>query len=314
MNRLSRVVGFFRRHKKGEEAVAIGVTIWSVERVIAAVVGAGIASAAIVGANMIDLSNNNGAAAASAIAAPRVQLVEAKATEGLAFHDPDYPTFRTAARDHHKAFGGYLFLHPGESGKAQADYFLAYAKPHRGDVQPVVDSEIGSPCAAAPTTVAALQELVRKGFDPILYSNTYWLGQFAQCAPALKRYRMWEAEYGPTLTLIPGFHVVSWQFTDRAQVNGLAVDGSQLLVRSAASLEIGHTKKPTPTQQKAKALAVRKAHLRTLAGYFSWFEWRTARSRWKRLTPAERDARPNVPHHIRHKWWLRFEHQQRAAA
>lgn len=293
---------------KGEQQVevaaeAAGLNIlWSVVRRLG-IFGVGVAAAAVIGPNLIDLSNNNGAAAAKAIQAPGVQAVIAKATEGLGFHDQDYPVFRAAAAHSHRVFGGYLFLHPDESGKAQADYFLAYAQPRNGDLQPVVDSEIGSPCAAAPATLAALDELAAKGYQPILYSNTYWLGQFAHCAPALERFPVWEAEYGPVLNQIPGFQDIAWQFTDRASENGFSVDGSHLLVRSISQLEI--RPQLTPAQKRARALAKRKTRLRTLTGYFAWYEWRHAVSRWKGLAPTEPDARPAVPRRIPDGWWVR---------
>lgn len=196
---------------------------------------AAIAAGSTVG--IVDLSNNNGPGAAAAIAH---HSVIAKATEGLGFHDYLYPRFRQTAKRYGSAFGGYMFLHPDESGAAQADYFLAYARPRPGDIQPVVDSEIGSPCSAGPATLAALKELQRHGFKPILYSNTYWLSSFhAYCpaiARALGRFRVWQAEYGPTLHQVPGFHDIAWQFTDQAHVAGLSVDGSHLMVRSIKQL------------------------------------------------------------------------------
>lgn len=306
------LVPFIRQHEAEEEVVVGVITAGILVYILAGLLGAGVAMAAVT-VGMIDLSNNNGAGAAAAIGAPGIRAVEAKATEGLTFHDPDYGIFRAAAKKHLRPFGGYFFIHPGQSGKRQADYFLAYAKPHVGNLQPVVDSEIGSPCAAAPQTLAALKELVAKGYHPILYSNTYWLSQFAHCAPALEHYRVWQAEYGPTLHLVAGFHVIAWQFTYRADKAGHLVDGSNLMVRTVKQLEILPKVTLTAKQKAALALAARKAHLRTLTGYFAWYEWRTARSRWHGLKPYERDARPAVPHRIPHRWWTRL-HKQLAAA
>lgn len=302
---MNRVLAFIRKHKKGEERVAIAISIEVVYRLLAGVLGASVASAAIIATGMIDLSNNNGARAAAAIATPGVQAVEAKATEGLGFRDSVYPTFRAAAAKYHRAFGGYLFLHYNESGKAQADYFLAYAKPKPGDLQPVVDTETGSPCSAAPATYAALHELELKGFHPIMYTSAYWLSQLAHCAPELERFRVWEAEYGPVLNQVAGFHDIAWQFTDRASESGFSVDGSHLMVRSVAQLEYKPASPLTPAQKAAKALAARKAHLRTLTGYFAWYEWRHAVARWKGLEAGEKDARPDVQHKISERWWIR---------
>jgi len=230
---------WLRTHKRGEEEAALVVDVtWIALRIgLASVLGAGVASAAVLGPGLIDLSNNNGFRAAAAIAAPGVTAVEAKATEGLAFRDHVYPTFRAAAARHHHAFGGYLFLHPYESGAAQADYFLAYAKPRPGDIQPVVDSETGSPAAAARATYAALRELERRGYQPLLYASSSYLGELMRTDPRLKRFRVWQAEYGPRLHLVAGVRVVAWQFTDRARVDGFSIDGSHLLVRSVRTIE-----------------------------------------------------------------------------
>lgn len=296
---MSKLTAFLRRHKKAELALGEAAATTAGFTVLKRFLVAGVAAAAVAVPAMIDLSNNNGPGAVAAISSPGVHLVEAKATEGLGFHDYLYPTFRTAATKYHKAFGGYMFLHPDASGAAQADYFLAYAQPHRGDIQPVVDSEMGTACASAPATLAALHELVAKGYHPILYSNTYWLGQLATCAPALKAFPVWQAEYGPTLHRVAGFHVIAWQYTDAANVNGAHVDGSQLFV-SVTSLEIAPPKPLTPAQK----LARRKAALRAeTGGFWVWRSWREGIGEWKGLGHAAHDARPNVRRHVPLRWW-----------
>lgn len=309
----TRAWGFLRRHKKAEEKIAIGAGTLIGRRVLGGLLGAGVAAAAIAGPALIDLSNNNGPGAVAAIGAPGVLAVEAKATEGMAFHDYLYPRFRVAALKAHKPFGGYLFLHPSESGSAQADYFLAYASPRAGDLQPIVDDEMGSPCSSSSTALSALRELKAKGYDPILYTSAYWLSQLGSCAPATKAFRIWEAEYGPVLNRYPGFHVIAWQYTDNSGVKGLRIDGSHLYA-SVASLEYRPAKPVTPAQRKARALKARKARLRAIrGGYFTWYAWREARDLWKGLAPHERDARPNVRHRIPASWWRRLELQVKAA-
>lgn len=307
MKALSMIGGFLRRHKKAEEKLAEGAAASLGLALLKRVLAAGVAAAAIAAPAMIDLSNNNGAGAASAISAPGVHAVEAKATEGLGFRDGLYPTFRAAASRAHKPFGGYLFLHPSASGKAQADYFIAYARPKAGDLQPVVDDELGSPCASASSTLAALHELVAHGYSPVLYTSAYWLGQLARCAPALKAFPVWEAEYGPVLTRVSGFHVIAWQYTDNSGVKGLRIDGSRLLV-PVSSLVIGSQPAPKPKPSPAKVLAARKAKLRAEhGGFWAWYAWREARGSWKGLAPHEHDARPAVKHRIPRRWWTHLE-------
>lgn len=302
----ARALGrWLRTHKRGEEdAVLVGAGWLATRLAVAAGLGAGVAAAATLAPNWIDESNNNGARAAVAIAAPTVEVVDAKATEGVRFQDPDYPVFRAAARTHHKAFGGYLFLHPDLGGGAQADYFLAYARPQPGDIQPVVDSELGSPSAAAPATYAALRELVRHGYAPILYASSSYLARLVRADPRIKAFRVWQAEYGPTLHLVPGVHVVAWQFTYTAHVNGIPVDGTHLLVRDIRSLE-WRPKPLTPAQQKQAARAAAEAKLHARTGYFAWLGWELHEGVWRPYAVHAAAVRPHVPAKIPAAWWRR---------
>lgn len=200
---------------------------------------------------LVDLSNNNGIAGRAAITDPSIGAVYAKATEGLSFKDELYPEFRAAARKANKPFGGYLFLHPDQDGAAQARAFLLYAKPKVGDLQPVVDSETGSPAQAVKATVDALRELAAHGYSPILYGSSSYLKTLREVAPVLRRYRAWQAEYGPVLHRVPGLNTVAWQLTDHYVVakGRLRVDASQVFVRDFRLLEIPpwrNLRKPKP--------------------------------------------------------------------
>src|SRR3954462_6425383 len=73
----------------------------------------------------------------------------AKATEGTTYTDPTYGTNRSGAGAAGMKFGAYHFARPAAgsdaaavaSGTAQADAFIAYAQPRRGDLLPVLDLE-----------------------------------------------------------------------------------------------------------------------------------------------------------------------------
>lgn len=302
MSAWSRASAFLRRHKKNEvEAVeAAGLTIaWRVLARTTGVFAAGVASAAVLAPQMIDLSNNNGSRAASAISARGVVAVEAKATEGLSFRDPTYATFRAAAARAHRAFGGYFFIHPDTSGKAQADYFLAYAQPKPGDIEPVIDSETGSPASAAAATYAALRELQARGYDPILYASTSYLATLVATDRRIAAFRAWDAEYGPVLHHVPGVTDVAWQFTDRATANGFSLDGSHLLVRSIDQLTIP---KPAPKQTPAQK---RAAALRAETGYWPWLAWYIGEQAWKPYGPRNATVRPHVAPRVPASWWRR---------
>lgn len=192
-----------------------------------------------------DLSNNNGTAGLRIIQESATDAYYFKATEGLGFKDGFYPEYRAAAAKRGKPSGAYLFLRHDEDGAAQARYFLAYAKPKPGDLQPVVDVETGSPGLIAHVARAALLELRRAGFDPILYTSSSWLSPLYHYSPGLKLFRVWDAEYGPVLHRVPGANYIAWQFTDRLIVGKgpLRSDGSRIFVRSLSALEIP---RPTP--------------------------------------------------------------------
>ena len=202
---------------------------------------------------LVDLSNNNGLVAGRAIIqAPGVAAVYAKATEGLTFKDGLYPKFRQTAKAHERVFGGYLFLHPDQDGAAQAEAFLAYAKPKPGDLEPVVDSETGYPGSrAAQTTSEALDRLEKAGYRPILYGSTSYLTGLLRAVPELRRFRVWQAEYGSVLHRIPGLNAVAWQFTDRDIVckGRLRVDGSRILARDLAALVITKPARKQPVRR-----------------------------------------------------------------
>lgn len=305
----SKLGAFLRRHRKAEAELAESAGIAIGWRIAGRVLGAGIAAAAIAAPAMIDLSNNNGGGAAVAISAPGVQAVEAKATEGLSFRDSFYPGFRASASSAHRPFGGYLFLHPYLGGAAQADYFLAWARPRPGDLEPVVDSEMGSPYSAARSTYAALHELELRGYRPLLYASSSYVSALVSADHRIARFRVWQAEYGPTLHRVPGTTVVAWQFTDRAIVKGHALDGSRLLV-GVKSLEIPRpvapkpaprpTPKPAPKPTPGrKAPAVLKAE----RGYWPWLEWYMGEGDWRGYVRQAKAVRPNVPRVIPARWW-----------
>lgn len=304
---MSKLGAFLRRHRKVEEELAVGVGISLSRTLILRLLGAGVAAAAIAAPAMIDLSNNNHAGAASAIGVYGVQAVEAKATEGMGFRDADYPVFRAAAARAHRPFGAYLFLHPYLGGKAQADYFLAYATPRPGDLEPVVDSETGSPYAAAPATLAALDELKARGYRPLLYASSSYVAGLVAREPAIRAFRIWYAEYGPVLHRVPGTLAVAWQYTDRAVVAGHALDGSRLLV-NVGTLLIPRPTPPRPAPAPRPKPAPRPAGkgaaaLRAERGYWPWLEWYLGEGDWKGRGRYSPRVRPHVAARIPASWW-----------
>ena len=140
-----------------------------------------------------------------------------KATEGTWFKDATYGGHRQLAKAEGVPFGGYLFLHPRSPGN-EAQYFLTYAKPRAGDLQPVIDAEVRD--AATFAQVAARVDSCAKvlegaGFKPLLYSYTSFLQNLLTAVPDLSRLRVWQAAYTMSRPKVgQGASVVLWQFTD----------------------------------------------------------------------------------------------------
>lgn len=195
------------------------------------------------GSLVIDVSNNAPIDEQLLRRSGAVALI-AKATEGTNFEDATLEQHRAAAHAAGVPFGSYLFLHQNSTG-SEAEYYLAYAKPRPGDIQPVIDCEVtdGQPMSqVAQRCEACAVALEHAGYLPLLYSSASFLQQIALERPALKRLRVWEANYPGKLTrwspnfarlryrLANGATVVLWQWTSVDAVGGRSFDASQLMV------------------------------------------------------------------------------------
>lgn len=189
---------------------------------------------------VIDTSNNNPISLTQLKEAKPAALI-CKATEGTNFKDATYPGQRELARKLGIPFGAYLFLHPGSKGD-EAEFFLEYAKPKPGDLQPVIDVEIRDGASFA--TVAARAEscakaLEAKGFHPLLYSYTSFLQDLYHYQPQLTRLRVWQAAYTSIRPVLGhGATVVMWQFSETYPVGGGRFDASRSFV-PISSLIVG---------------------------------------------------------------------------
>jgi GH25 family lysozyme M1 (1,4-beta-N-acetylmuramidase) len=174
----------------------------------------------------------------------------AKATESTTFTDATYPINRTGAGAFGVKVGAYHFARPTGSSDAavtasaiaQADYFLAYAQPKRGDLLPVLDLEKTGDLSRARLTTwtkAWLGEVTaRLGVRPLIYvSPSFWkssLGDTPVFAEA--GHPLWIAHWTKaSLPILPGagwggLGWLFWQWTDCAKVAGIAgcVDGDRL--------------------------------------------------------------------------------------
>lgn len=191
---------------------------------------------------VIDSSNNRPITAAELHKSGAVALI-AKATEGTGFRDKTLGDQRAAASACRVPFGSYLFLHPNSTG-SEAAYYLDYARPRPGDLQPVIDAEVtnlGTDDLARRTQSCAIA-LEAEGYRPILYASAAIWKQLVKAEPRLKRLKVWEADYPGRFTrwfprlsalriaLTRGVVVVLWQWTGAYAVGGANFDASALLV------------------------------------------------------------------------------------
>ena len=192
---------------------------------------------------VLDVSNRNPITRETLAKIAPAALI-AKATEGDSFHDQLFAQHRTAARSLGIPFGSYLFLHPSSPG-SEAGFYLAYATPRRGDLQPLVDVEAtdGEPMnRVAARASSCLSELEAHGFAPLLYCSSSWWRELVAFEPTLRRFRVWEAQYPGRLErwtpaiarlrmrLGSGASVALWQWTDRYAADGRLWDASRLMV------------------------------------------------------------------------------------
>lgn len=178
---------------------------------------------------VLDVSNTNTIGTTLLKRSGAVALI-AKATEGTTFIDRAYPSHREVAKAVGIPFGGYLFLHPDSHG-SEADYFLRYADPRLGDLEPIVDAETGLPEPSAHRALSCLRRLEAEGYRPILYASASYLVSMLLERPELRKFRVWEAAYsGKRQPIRHGVSVVMWQYTSTYRVLWRRFDASRLYV------------------------------------------------------------------------------------
>lgn len=200
----------------------------------------------------------------------------AKATESTTFTDATYPINRAGASTFGIKVGAYHFARPAgasdaavvASAIAQADYFVAYAQPKRGDLLPVLDIEKTGNLSRARLTAwtqAWLDEVTaRLGVRPLIYvSPSFWktsLGDTPIFAAA--GHPLWIAHWTKaSLPILPGagwggLGWMFWQWTDCARVAGITgcVDGDRLNGPSLAVATIPASPSGLPVVQTRPAI------------------------------------------------------------
>jgi GH25 family lysozyme M1 (1,4-beta-N-acetylmuramidase) len=198
----------------------------------------------------IDVSHWQGNIGWLQVGAAGFDFAFAKATEGTTYTDPTYGTNRTGAGAAGMKFGAYHFARPTAgsdaaavaSGIAQADAFVAYAQPRRGDLLPVLDLEKNGGLSVARLvlwTKAYLDQVyARTGVRPLIYASpSFWKTSLGDTPVfALAGHRLWIAHWtSASLPLLPagswgGQGWTFWQWTDCSKIPGISgcVDGDRL--------------------------------------------------------------------------------------
>lgn len=125
----------------------------------------------------IDLSHHNSGRIDWALAkAGGVKFVYHKATQHIGFRDSMYASRRAEVKAQRVLFGAYHYAQPNKSsGTAQAKFFLAVAKPRKGELRPMLDLE-----ETGGLSMAALTKWVRQfvaevkrqtGKPPVIYTK-----------------------------------------------------------------------------------------------------------------------------------------------
>ncbi len=192
----------------------------------------------------LDVSNQNPIDLATAKLSG-CKLLIAKGTEGADYNDKYLAAHRKIAKTLGIGFGSYVFLHARSTGN-EAQNYLNYVKPKPGEVV-IIDAEVGGQDGASMWEMAKRVDscavvLERAGFHPLLYASADYWRQMVSVRPALKRLKIWEAQYPGLFTrwfprlstlrikLGTGATVVMWQWTDRFKVEDHYYDCSRMFV------------------------------------------------------------------------------------
>ncbi len=163
----------------------------------------------------------------------RIQFAYMRATIGTSRTDYLFDYNWTKAREAKMIRGAYHFFRPSEDADSQAQRFLNTVTLERGDLPPVLDierdkSSKGNETNSDPDRAELLAGVTRwleiverqTGVRPILYCNLdyyrrYLMGNFPN-------HLIWIAAYKTPRVALPDNRVWRlWQFSDKAQVNGI---------------------------------------------------------------------------------------------
>jgi GH25 family lysozyme M1 (1,4-beta-N-acetylmuramidase) len=181
----------------------------------------------------VDVYNGTGTINWTSVKNSGVSFAFLKATEGLTFQDSFYSTNRTNAKAQGIVVGAYHFARPSTSpsaaasGVAQANFFINFAKPAKGEIQLVCDFEVtgnlNSTDLAAWLTafVGQIQSVTHT--PAIIYTYpSFWSNMPSSWTNP--NCGLWIANYGVTSPTIPAPWAGSysfWQYSSTGSVPGV---------------------------------------------------------------------------------------------
>lgn len=154
-----------------------------------------------------------------------VQMMYAKASEGLAHVDVTLKMHALAAQAAGVKAGAYHFFHAGMDGDAQAALYLKTVAGMKFELPHCLDWEGSSGDGRADAKKWLLAVEKATGQIPIIYGGEAHFRELA-LDPSFARYPLWMAHYATTEDKLrvpaPWSKLYGWQYTDAETVPGLA--------------------------------------------------------------------------------------------
>ncbi|MEO0521562.1 MAG: GH25 family lysozyme [Pseudomonadota bacterium] len=173
----------------------------------------------------IDVSHYQGAVDWRAVAQSGVRFAIIKATEGVAYTDPEFAANRDGAHAAGLVTGAYHFFEPADPGVSQADHFLAVSGIAAGDLPPILDLEhkpVGGDAALRAEAIAWLDHVAsRTACTPMVYADVSFYDTYL--GSEFERYPLYLADYAAEPNLPEGVSTYAiWQHSASGQVSGIA--------------------------------------------------------------------------------------------
>lgn len=180
----------------------------------------------------LDVSHYDATIDFAQVKAAGYEFCWAKATEGLGYIDKNYHLNRAKAQAAGLLFGAYHFFRPGLDPVKQAEFFMAAAKPARGDLRPMFDWEVLQDRHGDPARAKKFLDRCEASFKCklFIYGSPFFLNDFG-LGVEWKDYPLIVADYAhaknPRIPS-PWSVATGQQFTDKGAVPGIPAPDEDL--------------------------------------------------------------------------------------